>query len=72
MGRVVITLSLICMFVLLAACGAHVSGWVGDDCSECVDGPCDCAGSGYGGYYNPKALDMFRPGRLEDLNTYSF
>jgi len=72
MGRFVLTLSLFVMILLLTACGAHVGGWVGGECYGCVDGPCDCADSGYGGPYNPKTLDMFRPGRFEDLNTFSF
>ena len=65
-------LMILLLSLFLAACGAAVSGWVGNDCYECVDTPCDCAGDGYGGPYNPKALDLYRPGRFEDLDSPGF
>ena len=47
-----------------------MAGSVGGDCYECqsVDVPCTCP-QGYGGYYNPDALDLYRPGRFDDLNN---
>jgi hypothetical protein len=29
-------------------------------------------GNGYGGPYNPKALDLYRPGKFEDLDSPGF
>ncbi len=57
------------LFLSLGSCGARVGGSVGGDCYECegVDFPCNCPG--YGGYYNPDALDIFRPGRFDDINN---
>lgn len=58
------------LFLLsLASCGAKLSGGVGGDCYECInaDLPCTCPQS-YGGYENPEALDIYRPGRFDDLN----
>lgn len=63
----VIVLGLLLLFI--SACGSMVSGQVGSDCYECVDTPCDCTGNGYGGFYNPKTLNLFRPGRFEDLDS---
>ncbi|KAB2835029.1 MAG: hypothetical protein F9K51_00880 [Candidatus Dadabacteria bacterium] len=58
--------------LFLAACGAAVSGRAGGECYGCADTPCDCTGNGYGGPYNPKALDLYRPGRFEDLDSPGF
>ncbi len=73
MARLVSGLLVILMFGLLAGCGAKVSGWTGGDCYECegVDFACECRGPGYGGYYNPPALDIFR-GSRQGLHPYEF
>ena len=57
------------LLLTLSACGAKVGGSIGGDCYECegMDFPCSCPG--YGRYYNPDALDIFRPGRLDDINS---
>lgn len=58
------------LFLLsLGSCGAKVGGSVGGECYECqsADYPCTCP-QGYGGYYNPEALDIFRAGRFDDIN----
>ena len=59
------------LLLSLTSCGAKVGGSVGSDCYECedADAPCSCKGPGYGGYYNPDALDMFRPGTNDDINS---
>lgn len=62
----VVVLGLLLLFI--TACGSAVSGRVGSDCYECVDTPCDCTGNGYGGYYNPTALNLFRSGGFEDMD----
>lgn len=69
MARSLLTILFFMALGLMTGCGSKVSGWVGSDCYECegVNTPCDC--SGYGGYNNPKALNLFRPGRLEDLDS---
>jgi hypothetical protein len=56
--------------IFLTACGSVVNGWVGGECYGCVDTPCDCTGNGYNGFYNPKALNLYRPGRFEDLESH--
>ena len=59
----------LCLFLLfMTACGSTV----GSGCSGCAHTPCDCTGDGYGGPYNPKALDLYRPGRFEDLDSPGF
>ena len=66
---------LLCLFFLaLTACGSKVSSVSGDDCYEIDEDNLayNCennANTGYGGYYNPEALNLFRPGRFEDINT---
>ncbi len=63
----------LCLLLLfITACGSTVSGRAGSDCYECVDTTCDCTGNGYGGPYNPKALDLYRPGRFQDLDSPGF
>ncbi len=59
------------LLISLGSCGAKVGGSVGGDCYECqsTDYPCVCP-QGYGGYYNPDALDIFRPGRSDDINSH--
>lgn len=61
-------------FLTLTACGSKVSSVSGDDSYE-IDGDniaYNCnnnTNTGYGGYYNPEALNLFRPGRFDDINT---
>lgn len=69
MSRLLFTLFLVLMIGLIAACGSKVSGWAGSECYECADSASECVCPGYGGYYNPKALDLFRPGRWEMLDN---
>lgn len=57
------------LFSFLFACGSKVSGWVGSDCYECADTPSVCLCPGYGGFNNPKALNLSRPGRFGDLGS---
>jgi len=58
--------------MLVTACGAAVNGGVVSGCNPCGDTKCKCTGSGYGGPYNPKALDLYRPGKFEDLDSPGF
>jgi hypothetical protein len=64
-----------CVFFLaLTACGSKVSSVSGDDCYEIDENNLayNCennTNTGYGGYYNPEALNLFRPGRFEDINS---
>jgi len=58
--------------MLITACGAAVSGPAGSSCNPCEASRCDCTSDGYGGPYNPKALDLYRPGRFEDLDSPGF
>ncbi|MFB3148808.1 MAG: hypothetical protein ACE10J_09135 [Thermodesulfobacteriota bacterium] len=66
---------LLCLFFLtLTACGSKVRSVSGDDCYEIDENNLayNCennSNTGYGGYYNPEALNLFRPGRFEDINT---
>jgi hypothetical protein len=61
----VVVLGLLLLFI--TACGSTVGG-----CYPCADTQCDCTGNGYGGPYNPKALDLYRPGRFEDMDSPGF
>ena len=68
--NIIITLILSLVIITLSSCGGQLAGSVGGDCYECqgTDVPCTCP-QGYGGYYNPDALDIYRPGRFDDLNN---
>ena len=58
------------LLLSLGSCGGQLAGSVGNNCYECqgVDYACTCP-QGYGGYYNPDALDIYRPGRFDDINS---
>jgi hypothetical protein len=60
------------LFLFMTGCGSAVSSRVGSSCYPCDDTHCDCTGDGYGGPYNPTALNLFRPGRFEDLDSPGF
>ena len=66
---------LLCLFFLtLTACGSKVRSVIGVECYESdennlADNCENNSNTGYGGYYNPEALNLFRPGRFEDINT---
>jgi len=74
-------LALILFFLVLSACGSKVSS-VGEDNCYKIDGEevvytCNnetntSSGNttpGYDGPNNPKALNLYRPGRFENINS---
>jgi len=69
------------LFFSLFACGSKVSNVGGEDCYK-IDGDnivytCDNnknaeinkTSTGYDGPNNPKALNLYRPGRFENINS---
>lgn len=73
---------LLCLFFLtLTACGSKVSSVNDNGCYE-IDGnnivyscennrnaEIEKTNAGYGGPYNPKALNLYRQGRFENINS---
>ena len=68
------------LLIILSACGSKGSGGYDGRCYEIVgdeviytcknDSPDNPrANTGYMGPYNPKALNLYRPGRFENLNS---
>jgi len=65
-------------FLTLSACGSKVTSVEEEDCYRfdggnieytCNTDPDSKENTGYGGPNNPKALNLFRPGRFEDANS---
>ncbi|TFG75764.1 MAG: hypothetical protein E4H21_08020 [Thermodesulfobacteriales bacterium] len=65
-------------FLALSACGSKVSSVGEEDCYRfdggnieytCNDKSNAETNTGYGGPNNPKALNLFRPGRFENINA---
>jgi hypothetical protein len=73
-------LAIVSFFLALTACGSKPSSMNDSGCYE-IDGDkvvytCENdspdnprANTGYDGPYNPKALNLYRPGRFENINA---
>ena len=78
MRKKFITLIFFSLLIILPACGSKVTSVEEEDCYRFDGGNIEYTcnsdsdsevNTGYGGPNNPKALNLFRPGRFEDVNS---